>query len=187
MADQPAPPRATRRGFLHGLGVPILGGLAASSAGRAVCAATPERALSFHHLHTGETVRAVYFADGRYLEDGLAPLNKLLRDWRTDEVIDYDPKVLDIVYTLQRQLAAKGTIEVFCGYRCPETNALLRRRSKAVAKNSLHKHGMANDLNFPGRSLAALHRAALALKAGGVGYYPSPGFVHLDSGPVRHW
>ena len=29
--------------------------------------------------------------------------------------------------------------------------------------------------------------AAMSLDAGGVGYYPTAQFVHVDVGPVRHW
>ncbi len=31
-----------------------------------------------------------------------------------------------------------------------------------------------------------LRRAALDLQAGGVDYYPNPGFGHVDFGPVRY-
>lgn len=187
MAGEPVPPNGTRRGFLLGLGVPILAGLGTLHPVSSPRAAIPDRTLSLHNAHTGETVRTVYFAQGSYIEDGLTSINRVLRDWRTGEVIEYDPKVLDIVYALHEKLEAKGPIEVLCGYRSPETNALLRRNDKAVAKNSLHMYGMAIDLRFPGRPLNLLHKAALALEAGGVGYYPSSDFVHLDSGPVRHW
>jgi uncharacterized protein YcbK (DUF882 family) len=37
------------------------------------------------------------------------------------------------------------------------------------------------------RPLADVHRTALAMKAGGVGYYPHSDFVHVDVGRVRRW
>jgi uncharacterized protein YcbK (DUF882 family) len=175
---------SSRRRFLLGLatGLPVL-----SLGWRAALATVPVRQIALHHRHTGEAVRAVYFADGRYLDEGLRSINRLLRDWRTDEIVEIDPQVLDIAYVLQQQLEVSGPLEVLSGYRSPETNAMLRRRSRAVARNSLHMYGMAVDLRFPGVPLVQAHRAALALQAGGVGYYPAADFIHLDSGPVRSW
>jgi len=46
---------------------------------------------------------------------------------------------------------------------------------------------MAIDIRLPDRNLADLHNAALAMQAGGVGYYPSLDFVHVDVGRVRRW
>ncbi|MCS6879074.1 MAG: DUF882 domain-containing protein [Geminicoccaceae bacterium] len=178
----------SRRRFLLGLafGLPVLGG-GLFGRWRKALAAVPVRQIALHHRHTGESVRTVYFADGRYLEEGLRSIDRLLRDWRTDEIVEIDPQVLDIAYLLQRQLDLSGPLEVLSGYRSPETNAMLRRRSRAVARNSLHMYGMAIDLRFPGVPLSTAHRAALALQAGGVGYYPSSDFLHIDSGPVRQW
>lgn len=183
-ADQPT---ASRRRFLLGLALPALGGLVALQPGLAMAARQPERNLVIHHQHTGEWLRTVYFADGAYLEDSLRDINRVLRDWRTDQVVDIDPKLLDIVYLLQRKLDSRAPIEVVCGYRSPQTNSMLRRKSRAVAKNSLHMHGMAIDILFGGRELAQVRRIAEAMGAGGVGYYPGSGFIHLDSGPVRYW
>lgn len=178
----------SRRRFLLGLavGLPILGGGLLGRWQRAL-AAVPVRQIALHHRHTGESLRTVYFADGQYIEESLRSIDRLLRDWRTDEIIEIDPQVLDIAYLVQRQLGVSGPLEVLSGYRSPETNAMLRRRSRAVAANSLHMYGMAIDLRFPGVPLATAHKAALALEAGGVGYYPASDFLHLDSGPVRQW
>jgi uncharacterized protein YcbK (DUF882 family) len=46
---------------------------------------------------------------------------------------------------------------------------------------------MAVGIALPECDLRDLHRAALDLGAGGVGYYPRPGFIHVDTGPVRRW
>jgi uncharacterized protein YcbK (DUF882 family) len=72
-------------------------------------------------------------------------------------------------------------------YRAHQTNAALRRSSRGVAKKSLHMSGKAVDLRIPGVELNHIRRAALALNSGGVGYYPRSNFVHLDTGPKRHW
>jgi uncharacterized protein YcbK (DUF882 family) len=187
MSDAPTNP-TRRRSVLAGLVVPCVGALAATFLpAKGALAARIERSLSFSHRVTGETTRAVYFADGRYLRDGIRSISRVLRDWRTDEVMEFDPKVLDIIWAVRRLVGHDGAIEVFSGYRSPATNARLRTQSRAVAKNSLHMYGKAVDLHLPGRKLSQVRRAALDLGAGGVGYYPRSGFVHLDSGPVRSW
>jgi uncharacterized protein YcbK (DUF882 family) len=76
---------------------------------------------------------------------------------------------------------------VVSGYRSPTTNAMLAKNSSGVARHSLHMDGLAIDIRLPGRDLAKVHRAALALKGGGVGYYPVSDFVHMDVGRVRQW
>ncbi|TYP00283.1 uncharacterized protein YcbK (DUF882 family) [Geothermobacter ehrlichii] len=149
---------------------------------------TSTRCLSLHNLHTGERLRNVpYCVKGTYQVDVLAELNHLLRDYRTGEVTTIDPRLFDLLYLTESNLGVCTEIEVISGYRSPATNALLRRRSKGVAKNSLHMQGRAIDIRLPGCGLKRLHRAAVELRLGGVGYYPKSNFVHLDTGRFRLW
>jgi uncharacterized protein YcbK (DUF882 family) len=179
------PPAASRRSFLAlALALPATLAPPLALPARAALAA---RELILHHRHTGETWRAVYFAGGRYRATALGEASRVLRDWRTGQARPIDPRLLDILHELQQRLGARSPIEVLCGYRSPETNAMLRRKSRAVARNSLHMQGMAADLRFAPDRLPAAHRIARALAAGGVGYYPGSGFIHVDSGSVRHW
>jgi uncharacterized protein YcbK (DUF882 family) len=147
----------------------------------------PERALAFVHTHTGETGRIVYWADGAYLPDGLAQLDHLLRDHYTGAVHAIDRRLLELLHRLHAALETREPYYVISGYRSPETNAALAARSRGVAQHSLHLEGQAIDLRVPGRELAQLRATALALRAGGVGYYPGPDFVHVDVGRVRWW
>jgi uncharacterized protein YcbK (DUF882 family) len=187
-ATGPSPLLSRRRLLAVALpGAAALAGLPGGGAAAAAALRAPERQLALHHCHTGESLRAVYFADGSYLPEALRQISHVLRDWRNDQVKVIDPRVLDIVYLLQQRLALKGPLEVICGYRSPATNAMLRRRSRGVARNSLHMDGKALDISFRGPALAAVHRAALELGVGGVGYYPGSGFIHLDSGAPRQW
>ena len=110
-----------------------------------------------------------------------------MRDYRTGEVMRMDPKLMDILYVLRGKLDSAAPFQLISGYRSPKTNAMLRQRSGGVAKHSLHMEGRAADVYLPDRDLKVLRRAALSLKAGGVGYYPKPGFVHVDTGRVRFW
>jgi uncharacterized protein YcbK (DUF882 family) len=56
-----------------------------------------------------------------------------------------------------------------------------------VARHSLHIEGMAIDIRVPGVPTSELRDAALRLHRGGVGYYATSDFVHVDVGRVRRW
>lgn len=150
-------------------------------------AASSERVLGFYNTHTGERVRATYWADGSYVASELAAVDRLLRDHRSGEATAIDRRLFDILYALQTATAARGDFHVISGYRSPATNAALRSRSSGVAKGSLHTHGKAIDIRLPGREMKDVHQAALKLRAGGVGYYPRDNFLHLDTGRFRTW
>lgn len=145
------------------------------------------RTLALGHLHTGETLDLVYWADGRYQPGALRRIAWLLRDFRTDETHPIDPILIDLMAALRARLRTRGPLLVLSAYRSPATNAMLASMSEGVATNSLHMVGSAIDIRVPGRPLGAVRQAAMAFKAGGVGYYPRSDFLHLDVGPVRHW
>ena len=145
------------------------------------------RSLSFRHLHTNEQITVTFKRDGRYDDEGLKQINWVMRDWRRNEAIRMDPQVIDAVWELYRDVGATQPIEIICGYRAPETNSMLRRRSGGVARFSQHTLGKAIDLHIPGVPLDRQREAALRLHRGGVGYYPSSTFIHVDVGSIRHW
>jgi uncharacterized protein YcbK (DUF882 family) len=147
------------------------------------------RTLSMHHIHTDENITITYKRDGRYDEAALKQLNWFLRDWRRQEQISMDPHLLDLVWEVSREVGSHKAVEVVCGYRSPQTNAMLRRRSGGVARFSQHMLGRAMDFYIPDASLEEVRVAGLRLQRGGVGFYPTSGtpFVHLDTGAVRHW
>ena len=179
-------PHCSRRRLL-GWSLAAGGGLLIGRVGAATAATAPARQLAFHCLHTGESASVVYWEGGHYLADGLAEIDYVLRDFRTGEVRGIDPQLLDLVHRLRLAMECDRPVLVISGYRSPETNAMLARRSNGVAKNSYHVKGMAIDLRLPDRNLKDLRTAALALAGGGVGYYPKSDFVHMDTGPVRTW
>jgi uncharacterized protein YcbK (DUF882 family) len=166
-------------GVSSGLGVPLA--WADETAGG------EPRILTMHNLNTGETLEALYWDKGAYVPDALEAVNKLMRDHRTGEQHPIDPKLLDLLAALHGRIEAKACYELICGYRTPQTNAEMHRRSRQVAGNSLHVQGMAADVRIGGQPLEILQKAALALRGGGVGLYPRSDFVHLDVGPVRQW
>ena len=151
--------------------------------------------LHLHHLHTGESLNVVYRVGNTYIPGAIAQLNYFLRDHRTMQVSHYDPKEFDLLHQLVSKLGKpNGEIDVVCGYRTPWSNNFLRTRGgratpaqTGVAKNSQHVLAKAIDIRIPGESTRKVRDAALSLHEGGVGYYPSSQFVHVDVGPVRQW
>jgi uncharacterized protein YcbK (DUF882 family) len=147
-----------------------------------------ERRLSLYNIHTGESLKTVFWADGGYVEEGLSDIDRILRDFRTGEATRIDPALLDLLAHVQRQTGATGkTFDVISGYRSPRTNAMLHQRSTAVATKSQHQLGKAIDVRLNGVDLHRLRAAGRAAQTGGVGYYPAENFVHLDTGRVRFW
>jgi len=146
--------------------------------------------LRLHHLHTGEDIDVVYRVGNMYIPEALDQLNRFLRDHRTQDVSSYDPKEFDVLHALMTRLGRpNGVIDIVCGYRTPWSNNFLRTRSAqtGVAEHSQHMLAKAIDIRVPGVSTVTLRNAALALHAGGVGFYPVSQFVHVDVGPVRTW
>jgi len=142
-----------------------------------------------HHIHTDEDITITYKRDGKYDEAALEKLNWFLRDWRRNESTKMDPHLIDLVWEVQREAGNKAPIWVVCGYRSPQTNAMLRHRSSGVARFSQHMLGHAMDFYVPGVPLTELRVIGLRLARGGVGFYPTSGspFVHMDTGSVRMW
>jgi uncharacterized protein YcbK (DUF882 family) len=168
----------------------LAGSVAASAlfgARDAFAARQRDRALSLYAVHTGEHLAITYFAAGAYQPDALLAVNHLLRDRYTDATHDIDAGLLDQVHRLRATLESRAAVHVVCGYRSAETNARERLLRQGVSSHSLHVDGRAIDLYLADRTLADVRTAALGLRAGGVGYYPTSNFVHLDTGPIRTW
>lgn len=177
-----------RRSFLrHGLAIVSAGMLLPSTAHALTRFSGHEKNLLLSNPHTGETVRTVFWADGAFVRESLVNIDHFLRDYRTGDVTEIDPELLMLVHRLHHTVDASKPVQIISGYRSPKTNAALRSHNSGVAKKSYHMKGMAIDLRIEGVSLKTLHKAAKALKGGGVGYYPKSQFIHIDTGPVRYW
>lgn len=150
--------------------------------------AEPAYRLHLYQVHTGERLDIVYRYGDRYDPEALARINLYLRDYRTGDVREYDPRVLDLLHALGASLRRPNAeIDVVCAYRTPRTNEYLRTHGRGAARHSLHMQAMAIDIRIPGVSTAELRDAALGLHRGGVGYYAASSFVHVDVGRVRRW
>jgi len=165
---------------------PLLG-----HAGTESASPTPhEYRLRFFHTHTGERLDVVYRRGDQYIPEALDELDHYLRDHRTGDVRHFDPRLFDLLYDLTASLGdSGGEIDVICGYRTPRSNEFLRTRNPhtGVAQHSLHMQAEAIDIRLPGVPTSELRDAALRLHRGGVGYYRSSNFVHVDVGRVRRW
>ena len=147
------------------------------------------RSLTIQHMHTQETATITYKVNGQFNRAGLDKLNWMLRDWRRDEPINMDPRLFDVVWEAVQSTGTSDPIHVVSGYRSPTTNAMLRRRSNLVAKNSQHMLGKAMDFYLTDVGMDKVRDVGMRMQRGGVGYYPTSytPFVHLDVGNVRHW
>ena len=151
------------------------------------------RHLKFRHLHTEKNLEVVYWDGGKYVWDALQAVNQHLSDFRSLEVHPIDVRLLDILFTLQSLTGSKEPYRIVSAFRSAATNTMLSDQSAVtngtsqVATKSLHMEGKAIDMRLNDVSLTGLRDAALALKGGGVGYYPDSGFIHVDIGSVRTW
>ncbi len=163
--------------------------VAAACAPTLVQASYPDepRVLAMNNLHTGETLESCYFNGHRYVRSELDRLNHICRDFRRNEVHSMDRGLFDQLTRIQSLIGRETEVQIISGYRSPATNEMLRQNSNGVAQKSYHMLGKAFDFRLDGVPLQRVHEAALALKSGGVGYYPKSGFIHIDTGPVRRW
>jgi uncharacterized protein YcbK (DUF882 family) len=145
------------------------------------------RVLGLYNEHTGEAVKATYWENGQYDPAALKDINFILRDHHNDEVTSIDVHLLDLLTELHRRSGSTKAFQVVCGYRSPQTNAILASEGGGVARNSLHVEGKAIDIRVADRSPRQVRDCAKSLRLGGVGYYPRAAFVHVDSGPIRYW
>ncbi len=145
------------------------------------------RRIAMYSGRTGESIDTIYWIEGKYIKEALKEVNHFMRDWRLDKSIGMDTRTVDIMAAAHSLMDVGEPYMLLSGYRSPQTNAMLRSRSRGVAKNSLHMKGQAADLRMKSRSVSQMFRAAKACSAGGVGKYSGSNFVHMDCGVVRSW
>ncbi len=174
----------SRRQFLKGMAA--VAACAVSVEIPSISEASVRDRLSFYHTHTGETLTVCYPIAPRCERKVMEEINYFLRDFRTGDLHDIDPGLLDILYHIKRKSGGR-VYEVISGYRSPATNRMLRRRSHGVALHSLHMKGKAIDIRLTGVNTLTVRNCALSLRRGGVGYYRRSDFVHVDTGRFRVW
>jgi uncharacterized protein YcbK (DUF882 family) len=145
------------------------------------------RRIKMYSGRTGERIDMIYWIEGKYIGDAVKEVNYFMRDWRTNDAYKMDLRTVDVMAAAHNLLNADEPYMLLSGYRSPKTNAMLRSRSRGVAKNSLHMRGQAADLRLNSRSVSQIAKAAAACRGGGVGRYSGSNFVHMDCGTVRTW
>ncbi|MBC7767766.1 MAG: DUF882 domain-containing protein [Phycisphaerales bacterium] len=145
------------------------------------------RLLAFVNTHTGDTFADAYWEHGTYVPSAMSAINYVMRDHRSGETHEIDPRLLDQLHQLRGLVDASAPYQIISGYRSPASNAGLRAHSNGVASRSLHMDGRAVDIRVAGVDLTRLQDAALSMQAGGVGFYQASDFVHVDTGRVRRW
>lgn len=145
------------------------------------------RRIKMFSGRTGERIDMIYWVEGNYIKEAMQEISYFMRDWRTNGVKSIDQRTIDIIAASRNLMNVSEPFMMLSGYRSAQTNAMLRSRSRRVAKNSLHIKGQAADLRLKSRSVSQIARAAAACHAGGVGRYSGSNFVHMDCGPVRTW
>jgi uncharacterized protein YcbK (DUF882 family) len=147
------------------------------------------RTIILSDQHTNESGSFTFMVNGVYDQGVLDKLNWFCRDWRLNEPTKMDPHLFDIIWEVYRESGSTQPIDVLSAYRSPQTNAMLRRRSRQVAEHSQHMEGKAIDAHFLDVGTARIRDIAMRMEDGGVGFYPTgiTPWVHIDSGSVRYW
>lgn len=163
--------------------------LVAAASQATLAHAGDDRTISFFHIHTKETLTVQYKKDGRFVPAALEKINWIMRDWRENKSIQMDPKTVDIIWEMHRELGSQQPVSIICGYRSRGTNEMLRKTRGGQASQSQHITGKAIDIAFPDVPVKRMRYSAMIRERGGVGYYPTSGipFVHVDTARVRHW
>ena len=113
-------------------------------------------------------------------------VDAFLRCHFTNEAMPMDGKLVKALLAAAKHFHAPH-IEIVSGFRHPKYNLVLRKKGHEVARDSQHTHGAAVDFRIPGVSTEALRDWAHGYHMGGVGYYRTSGFVHMDTGKIRSW
>ena len=175
----------SRRSFLKKSA--IITGAAMMTQSEMLASMGEKKVLKLYNVHLNKTFYAPFFEKNYYKLSGLFEVNKAFIDYRAKEMTRIDVKLVNLLYDIKQHLGYDKQFNIVSGYRSPHTNAELRKRREGVAKNSYHIKGQAVDIYVPNVSIRKLRDVALGMKRGGVGYYPSSHFVHVDVGPVRSW
>lgn len=180
--------RLTRRGILRAFAATaVVAAPTYSNAFGFLRGAGDVRRLRMYSTRTGESIDTIYWIEGQYIAEAVREVSHFMRDWRNGKVMNIDTRTIDVMAAAHNLMGTRAPYMLLSGYRSPETNAMLRRRSSGVARNSLHLRGKAADLRLSDRSVRQMARAAISCQGGGVGTYSGSNFVHMDCGPVRSW
>lgn len=101
--------------------------------------------------------------------ESLAKLKHLMRSFPIEKEGPFDPELVPIMASIAQQ--TNEAIEIVSGYRLP----------KHRWDRNYHVRGQAVDIRVRGVPVWKLLRMVKKLGVKGVGYYPTSGFVHVDT------
>jgi uncharacterized protein YcbK (DUF882 family) len=143
------------------------------------------RTIRLKHV-TGEIITSTYWSDGELIISEYVNISWFMRDRVAGKAVYMNPVLLDIVYGVCGWLDYFGLhkpVVLTSGHRDRERN----RQIEGAAKDSLHITGDAGDIRIPDVNPLQVAKFGAWLGGGGVGWYPSKGFTHLDRGRLRTW
>ena len=138
--------------------------------------------LSLRHVNTGARFNGIWHNGTAPDPVAMVELSGILADSARVLPLPFAPATLEILWRVASQTRLGPELTIHSGYRTPEIN-----RAVNGAGDSQHLRAAALDVEVPTGRVPAVAEAALRLAAGGVGVYARRQFIHLDSGPVRHW
>lgn len=145
------------------------------------------RHLDIIRPQTGEHFSGIYWRDHGVDRTGYVAVCVLMRDVVANKLAYIDPRLLDLLCAIQAWVRFHGfgqqPMEIHSGYRTEHTN----RHLEGAARRSQHLLGRAADITLPGLPVAYVGRLAAHYAAGGVGFYPTRDFIHVDTGSRRFW
>ncbi len=113
-------------------------------------------------------------------------VNKFLRCHFTNAPTEMASELFPVLLQAAKKFRVRR-VDVVSGFRDPKYNLVIRKKGHQVARESQHTEGHAVDFRLPGIRIDALHKWARSLHLGGVGFYKSSAFIHVDVGRVRYW
>ncbi|MCP4444304.1 MAG: YcbK family protein [Myxococcales bacterium] len=143
----------------------------------------PNLAVNIYNKWTHEYL---VFDAGDTRKPPAAVANRFLRCHFTNEPTDMDQRLVSVLLQAAKKFKVRR-VDVVSGFRAPKYNLTLRKKGRQVARNSEHTLGHAVDFRLPGIGIKKLHAWARTLRLGGVGFYNSSRFIHVDVGRVRYW
>jgi len=139
--------------------------------------------LTLTRYDNGEKITVRYRRkDGTYDPEAFMRLDYHMRCALTGRQTHMAVKLVELLDAVEDKFGKRGLV-LLSGYRTPKNNG----KTSGAARHSLHMLGWAADIRIPGYSSTKIRTFARRLWAGGIGYYPYKGFVHLDVGKARYW
>lgn len=182
-----------RRQFLSSATTLAFGSVCSSVGLPAWAREAPERANDFwarprtiRLRRDRQRIESTYWIDGEIQEEAWKEISWFLRDKVDNQAVWMQPVLLDILYGVDgwlRYFGIADPVDVTSGHRTAHRNALI----EGAAKDSQHIKGGATDIRHVSVSSQQFARFGIWLGGGGVGWYPSKDFTHVDRGALRFW